>query len=94
MAVIWILLEQQAYRFSHTSHTLVTLLFVAGGLAFVMLLGFGELWQLDSNRQYCPDCLKYMTRGARICPYCGFREAPAPLAVPAASPVRRPRRSA
>jgi hypothetical protein len=23
--------------------------------------------------QYCPDCLSYMTRGAKVCPFCGFR---------------------
>ena len=94
MVVIWILLEQQAYQFSHTSHTLVSLLFVAGGLAFVTLLGFVELLRHDSTHQYCPECLKYMTRGARVCPYCGFRDAPAPVTVPAASPVHQPRRSA
>jgi hypothetical protein len=28
--------------------------------------------------QYCPDCLSYMTRGAKVCPFCGFRETPPP----------------
>lgn len=23
--------------------------------------------------QYCPECLSYMTRGAKVCPFCGFR---------------------
>jgi hypothetical protein len=94
MVVLWILLEQQEYRFSPTARTLMALLFVAGGMAFAILLGFGELWKQGSNRQYCPDCLKYMTRGARVCPYCGFREEQAPATVPAASPGRRPRHSA
>ena len=94
MAVIWILLEQQEYSSSHTAHTLALLLFVAGGLAFAILLGLGELWKQDSNRQYCPDCLQFMRRGARVCPYCGFQDEQAPAAVPAAPPVRRPRRSA
>jgi hypothetical protein len=92
MVVLWILLEQQAYPFSPTSHTLVTLLFVAGGLAFVTLLGFVELLRHDRTHQYCPDCLKYMTRGARVCPYCGLREEQAPAS--SAAPARRPRLSA
>jgi hypothetical protein len=27
------------------------------------------------SHQYCPDCLSYMTRGAKVCPFCGFRPA-------------------
>ena len=30
--------------------------------------------------QYCPDCLSYMTRGAQVCPFCGFRPETAPPA--------------
>jgi hypothetical protein len=26
------------------------------------------------QRQYCPDCLSYMNRGAHVCPFCGFRD--------------------
>jgi len=77
---------------------LAALLFVA------LLLGaFGAVvsplamltgWLHGRAIRYCPDCLKYMTRGARVCPYCGFREEQTPLAVPAASPLHQPRRSA
>ena len=49
------------------------------------------VWIQCRSIQYCPDCLKYMTRGARVCPYCGFRDVPAPAA---AAPAPRPRRSA
>jgi hypothetical protein len=95
LVVIWILLEQQAYRFSNTLHPLETLLFVAGSLAFVTLCGFVARWDQDSKRQYCPECLQFMRRGARVCPFCGFREEQAPTAVPAASPATPPgRRSA
>ena len=93
MVVLWILLEQQEYRFSPTARTLVSLLFIAGGLAFVTLCGFVARWDQDSKRQYCPECLQFMRRGARVCPYCGFRDDQAPATVPAAAPGHRPRRS-
>jgi len=41
-----------------------------------LILLVGTLLRRDL-RQYCPDCLSYMTRGAKVCPFCGFRpEAP------------------
>jgi hypothetical protein len=73
-------------------------------LFFVLLVGIigmllGPLallgaWIQGRSIQYCPDCLKYMTRGARVCPYCGFRDDQAPAVTPAATPHHRPRRSA
>jgi hypothetical protein len=30
--------------------------------------------------QHCPDCLSYMTRGAKVCPFCGFQPETAPPA--------------
>lgn len=35
-----------------------------------------------ASSQYCPDCLQYMTRGARVCPFCGFRPTPGVPDVP------------
>lgn len=78
----------------HGDSTLVWLLLGAGALAFFSLMGFVELLSHDRTHQYCPDCLKYMTRGARVCPYCGFREEQPPTATPAATPLHQPRRSA
>ena len=49
-----------------------------GGTFFVLclLLGvgiglFGEA-MVVRTRQYCPACLRYMTRGAHVCPFCHF----------------------
>jgi hypothetical protein len=72
-------------------HMLSTWLLGAVGLAAAALFTLGGLWVQESDHQYCPDCLQYMTRGARVCPYCGFRDEQAPAA---ALPTRRPRRSA
>jgi hypothetical protein len=77
LVVLWILLEQQEYRFSPTTRTLVSLFFIAGGLAFVTLCGFVARWDQDSKRQYCPECLQFMRRGARVCPFCGYRDGQA-----------------
>jgi hypothetical protein len=75
---------------------------LAALLFFALLLGaFGAVcgplamlgaWIQGWAIQYCPDCLKYMTRGARVCPYCGFRDDQTPAS--AAAPAHRPRRSA
>ena len=58
------------------------------GIILFLLSGFGVmislfllslLWIERSSRdlhQYCPDCLSYMTRGAKVCPFCGFRPEP------------------
>jgi hypothetical protein len=92
--VVTIVRMQRVPPVSDPGNILMALFFGAGGVAAAALLTLGGLWIQDSERQYCPDCLKYMTRGARVCPYCGFHDAPAPAAVPAAPPVRRPRRSA
>jgi hypothetical protein len=71
----------------------VVLLFGGIGVLFGPL-GTIMLWLQGRVIQYCPDCLKYMTRGARVCPYCGFRDEQTPAAVPAATSVHRPHRSA
>jgi len=36
--------------------------------------------------QWCPDCLQSMTRGARVCPFCGFRPTPGEPDVPSSRP--------
>jgi hypothetical protein len=74
--------------------TLVGLCLGAGMLLFIVPFVFLALLLDRRTRQYCPDCLQYMMRGARVCPFCGFREEPAPAAVPAAPSGLRPRRSA
>jgi hypothetical protein len=78
--------------------SLAALLFVALILgAFVAVCGplaMLGVWIQGRSVQYCPDCLKYMTRGARVCPYCGLRKEQEPAAGTAAPPFRRPRRSA
>lgn len=46
---------------------------LAGLVVFICLV---LLWEERSSRnmyQYCPECLSYMTRGATVCPFCGFR---------------------
>jgi hypothetical protein len=70
----------------------VLLLGVIGGL--LGPLGTIILWLQGRLIQFCPDCLKSMTRGARVCPYCGFRDEQTPTATPAATPLHQPRRSA
>lgn len=52
------------------------------GLLLLLLV-----WVENRAIQYCPDCLQYMTRGARVCPYCGFQDKQASTAVPAVQPV-------
>ena len=49
------------------------LLFVAAcGLLAVTV----SSWVHERAVQYCPDCLRSMSRGAYVCPWCGFRETP------------------
>jgi hypothetical protein len=81
------------YRSALAMALLLTMLlgaFVAVCSPLVML----GVWIQGRSIQYCPDCLQYMTRGARVCPFCGFREEQTPTATPAATPRHRPRRSA
>jgi hypothetical protein len=57
----------------HTTVGIMLVLFVAalGSLAVMIVCWLGE-----RTVQYCPECLTSMTRGAYVCPYCGFRETP------------------
>jgi hypothetical protein len=91
MVVVACMLVQKISPVYHRNYTLVWLFLSAAGLAFVSLWGFVARWDHDSKHQYCPDCLKYMTRGARVCPYCGLREEQVPAS--AAPPARHPRLS-
>lgn len=56
------------------------IMFLLCALAVMVALFFLLLlWIERSSRdlyQYCPDCLSYMTRGANVCPFCGFRPEP------------------
>ncbi len=52
---------------------LVLFLFAASAMCFLVSLAGLVNRQL---MQFCPDCLRSMTRGAHVCPYCGFRETP------------------
>jgi hypothetical protein len=88
MVVVAGVLVQRAPGY-HGDSTPVWLFLGAGITAFLALGVFVGLLSHDRTHQYCPDCLKYMTRGARVCPYCGFHEEQAPAAVPAAPPGRR-----
>jgi hypothetical protein len=65
---------------------------VASLILFMVPFVFLALLLERRTRQYCPDCLQYMTRGARVCPFCGFRDGQVPASV--AAPAPRPRRSA
>jgi hypothetical protein len=47
-------------------------------LSLFVLLQWWITSALRATRQYCPDCLSYMTRGANVCPFCGFRAVAAP----------------
>jgi hypothetical protein len=94
MVVVACVLGQKVSPVYHGNYTLVWLLLGAGALAFFSLWGFVACRDHDSNHQYCPECLQFMRRGARVCPFCGFREEQTPTATPAATPLHQPRRSA
>jgi hypothetical protein len=75
--IVAMVLAQGLPPLSDRKHTLMLLFFGAGGLAFIALLTLAECKLRDGHRQYCPECLQCMRRGARVCPYCGLREEPA-----------------
>lgn len=52
---------------------------------YCLIVCVGVLCCRDRS-QYCPDCLSYMTRGANVCPFCGFR----PEGATPSTPPRRP----
>jgi hypothetical protein len=90
--VVAAILGPRAFPLSTASKNLFLLFLGAGVTAFLALWGFVACWNHDSNHQYCPDCLQYMTRGARVCPYCGLRDDQASTS--AAASARRPPLSA
>jgi hypothetical protein len=53
-----------------------------------LILLVGTLLRRDL-RQYCPECLSYMTRGAKVCPFCGFRPEAPPRSAPQQSLTRQ-----
>ena len=57
-------------------------------LSLVFLLILWVEWSCRDAYQYCPECLSYMARGAKVCPFCGFRPEG-----PTASPQRPLQRS-
>jgi hypothetical protein len=61
--------------------SLIGMLFLLCGAALLVGLFFFaplyvQQWYCRMTRQYCPDCLSYMTLGAHVCPFCGFRAEP------------------
>jgi hypothetical protein len=50
---------------------LILILALLAALISLILLVLALLGR--DQHQYCPDCLSYMTRGAKVCPFCGFR---------------------
>jgi hypothetical protein len=62
------------------------IMLLVSGLAVIVslfcLLFLWLEWSYRDTYQYCPDCLSYMTRGANVCPFCGFRPETAPPASP------------
>ncbi len=64
-------------------NTLGVLLFIATIVGLFASGWCGVMWARTvwdrRNRQYCPDCLSYMSRGAHVCPFCGFRDASSAL---------------
>jgi hypothetical protein len=63
-------------------HPLFVILLLISALALLaalisLILLVSALLCRDPH-QHCPDCLSYMTRGAKVCPFCGFRPAAAP----------------
>jgi hypothetical protein len=69
-------------RMGLVSETIGAIMLLATGLAILLslcaLAGVVLWWSWNAQPQYCPDCLSYMTRGATVCPFCGFREMTLP----------------
>jgi hypothetical protein len=67
-------------------HPLFVMLLLISALALLaalisLILLVSALLCRDPH-QHCPNCLSYMTRGAKVCPFCGFRPETAPPASP------------
>lgn len=71
-------------RMGLVSETVGAIMLLLTGLAILFslcaLVGVVVWWSWNAQHQYCPDCLSYMTRGAKVCPFCGFRETAPPHA--------------
>jgi hypothetical protein len=52
---------------------LLLLCAIAGVVALTSIVALVFALLCPPVYQYCPDCLSYMTRGAKVCPFCGFR---------------------
>jgi hypothetical protein len=46
---------------------------IAGCIALISFVTLVFVLLCPPMYQYCPDCLSYMTRGARVCPFCNFQ---------------------
>lgn len=53
--------------------TMLLLSALASVAALVSLIWLVVALVCRASHQYCPECLSYMTRGATVCPFCGFR---------------------
>jgi hypothetical protein len=67
---------------ARVSDAVIGMALLVCGAALLFLLcffvGIVRTWSWNAQHQYCPDCLRYMTRGANVCPFCGFRAEAAP----------------
>jgi hypothetical protein len=63
---------------SGTSHLLFWLCIFSGVIEVYALGALISASMWTTTHQYCPDCLSDMTRGATVCPFCGFRERTPP----------------
>ena len=84
--ILCVLMDRlNAQRWPNARLALIFLL-VALMMGAFYTLGIVVMHTLHRVRsQYCPDCLQAMTRGAHVCPWCGFRPGDA-------SPTRVPSR--
>ena len=61
---------------------LLLLAALAGFVALLCLVTLPVEWSRHKVYQYCPECLSYMARGAKVCPFCGFRPEVPPRPAP------------
>lgn len=82
-----------AHASARNWHTLVgvmVFLLVATLIGAFGVLGVLAMRGIQRGRyQWCPDCLQYRTRGARVCPFCGLHTTPGEPDVPSSRSSQR-----
>jgi hypothetical protein len=76
----------------HWPNARVALVFLLVALMMGALYTLGMVVMHALHRvrfQYCPDCFQSMTRGAHVCPWCGFRPTPEEPGVPSSRSPQR-----